>query len=343
MELKFIRTKPVGSIKTAKGLLFLYPDLRPDDFFNVGNGIEELNPKNYIQTLFRHLCHYDEDLPKDKSMPLKPSLSKDDINLLTDEELNKLASIYLENHTHDDSDVKKGDETDIKYIHRLAISQKKRLQEVSDAAMAKYAGLSTISDEVTEQINDSLLAAEALQNSTYHMDDIGLLARKHKSLPTLASPVPNISLEIKRELERLVSVTSQSSDFAIKSHQVQLSINNAIVTSGRETSSLARIGIGLTVVVIVISILSIIFIDSNSQEGLNEKANLLVNKLDLINESINKTTTETKNVSFALQKQNEKIISLSEKNLLQEKTIKRLKARLKALEKAAKHETVPVK
>jgi len=258
MTIKLIRTEPIGSIQTSKGSLVLYPDLRPDDFYSLQQkspNIEKIDPKEYIKTLFQYLCHYEKHLPQGKSMPLKPSLSKDDINSLTGNELNELASIYIKHRRHDEKEIRKDNETDIEYIHRLDIAQRKQLQKASDLAMGKYSGLFTISDTVTQQLSNSLAAAEALQESTYQMDEIGKTARNHKSLAEPISPIPNTSLEIRRELQKLVEVSSLASDFAIKSHEVQLSINSAIVSSGNETSTLTRRGIWLTILVIFISIL----------------------------------------------------------------------------------------
>ena len=343
MTIKLIRTEPIGRLQTSKGTLVLYPDLRPDDFFSLQEetpNIEKIDPKEYIQNLFQYLCHYEEYLPQDRSMPLKPSLSKDDIRYLTDNELNELASIYLKHRRHDEKEIRKDNETDIEYIHRLDTAQRKWLQKASDLAMAKYSGLFTISDTVTQQLSNSLVAAKALQESTSQMEKIGKSARNHKSLTVPISPTPNTSEEIKRELQKLVDVSRLASDFAIKSHNTQLSINDAIVSSGIEANKLTRKNIWLTFAVIAITIilpiLTFFFIDPSNQKFIDKKTSLIVNKLDSINLNLNQTTNETKKLSSSLQKQNNRINELLKKNKTQEEIIKNLKYRLEEIEKKTK-------
>ncbi len=347
MTIKLIRTEPIGKLQTSKGTLVLYPDLRPDDFFSLQEetpNIEKIDPKEYIQNLFQYLCHYEEYLPQDRSMPLKPSLSKDDIRYLTDNELNELASIYLKHRRHDKKEIKKDNESDIEYIHRLDIAQRKRLQEASDLAMAKYSGLFTISDAVAEQITDSLVASKALQESTSQMEEARKSAINHENLAVPIVPIPNTSEEIKRELQKLVKISSQAFNFTTESHETQLSISNAthnvIVSSGNEANKLTRKNIWLTIAVIIITvgvpIFTFFFIDPSNQKFIDKKTSLIVNKLDSINLNLNQTTNETKKLSSSLQKQNNRINELLKKNKTQEEIIKNLKYRLEEIEKKTK-------
>lgn len=166
----------------------------------LGKDVEKSSPNDYVRTLISVSCHPKEKLIDGKYRPNNYSLSLEDANRLSDDDLEKFSFLYLEKNdslyriylttkqptensketldSFEYNDVeynKKDNESYVEYLHRLSVKKEKRETErikklYSDAekTVKQFKEMTGFSKTLQDQINSTLTMGNALRNSFEH-------------------------------------------------------------------------------------------------------------------------------------------------------------------------------
>ncbi|EAU53738.1 hypothetical protein [Mariprofundus ferrooxydans] len=291
--IKLIRQKPIGSIDTAIGKVFLFPDVSVSDLTGISedlaDGIENIESEAYVRVLFRYLCHRENSLDNDKSKPNKPTLTKSDIDMLSVEELEEIASVYLKHNERlykkEETDAETGmrvfgnvehpkedNESNVSYLYRLSVIDHEKRNKQIEAIWKKFSGASNFSSKLTETLSETLHMGDSLKASVERI-------RRASQLPKIAVQPKDLSNELilrqqelyqleeeKRakpfkdlaeRLDLLIDTSTQSAEFMAEANSNQVQIANEIKSSGDSASKFSKWSIFFTVVVISLSIYTI--------------------------------------------------------------------------------------
>lgn len=287
---KILKQRPIGEADTALGELYVYPmTVRGQEELcsALGQEIEKIVPQEFMKELVRFICYPKKSAVGEEN--LKPEnliLNKQDVDKLSKEELELIASTYLDGSdylfreattkTSPDStggtrvsvekgDIKypqQGDESKVEYLHRLCSLEERRHQEDVFKMTNKF---KHFSDQLGKDIRQSLSMGEALRGTlgtvrplavqipSYKsaMKDIGELARQkeEKQLRTLR--------DLAEKMDKLIEQSSLSTEFMIENNRVQAGIAEELKESGDKAAELSRKNIFLTKVVIFLTAASV--------------------------------------------------------------------------------------
>lgn len=288
---KILKQRPIDVINTALGRLFVYPmtfggqeELRSV----LVKEIDKTEPHEFMKELIRFICYPENSAVGEEN--LKPEnivLTQQDVKLLTDEDLEVIASTYLggSDYLYRESTTKtspaqsggtrvsiekegikypqRDNETKVEYLHRLCGIDERKRQEDGLKMTNKF---KLFSDQVGRDIRHTLNMGEALRGTlgtvrpvaveipSYKsaMIDIAELARQKEERQL--RPLHNLA----EKMDKLIEQSSLSTEFIIESNRVQSEIALELKASGDKTTKLSERNILLTKVVIFLTALSIL-------------------------------------------------------------------------------------
>tara|TARA_R110002012_G_scaffold244889_2_gene419866 strand:+ start:279 stop:1397 length:1119 start_codon:yes stop_codon:yes gene_type:complete len=306
------KTPPVSTVETSIGQLSLFSlkvgttrDLRK----SFPDSISEAKPNDYVKTLFTYLYYPSDELKEGKYRPDNRVLSLSDIEELAVTDLANLADTFLQHHKYlyvdgDTDDIKhpRGtDESTIEYIHRLLSLQDEQYRKKLESAFS----IGNFSPEVGGKVSDSIKRASEIAATFKKAKEETvkpIILESTYSLPDV-SEIHRVQEEIRREpfnelgkrLDSLVDVSREAMDYTADSQKIQLQIANEIKAGGETTDRHAKINIGLTLLVITLTIgialwssLSGITFSSEQQKLMDGYSSSIVSSLDLLNANLEK-------------------------------------------------------
>lgn len=237
----------------------------------LGKSISESNPTEFVRKLSRQICFPKESLKENKYKPKEPVLSVDEIASLTEDDLEAIAQVYVENNdylfrklvfeTSNETEagtkvnLDKGEieyprgekESFTQYLTRLSIIQK----EKQTAQFKKlYSGITNFSNTLGENIKKTFLMGNSLKREMESIRPSYLISE---------SGVPNITdltrrieenrlkpfNELASRLDQLIEASAQAVEFSIEANKIQTEIAEEIKSSSDENTKFAEKNIGI--------------------------------------------------------------------------------------------------
>lgn len=193
IDLANIPYKPVGCVNTKIGELCVFSiswgsikELHKE----LDKPIEECEPDKFIRKFTRYICFPKTYIKEDRNKPAKPLLSDDDILSLTDDDLEAIAKVYIENNEYlfkkeivkedkkpDQVTVvsfeygeieypKKENENYIQYLFRLYITHLQKMSKgISETISSIMPDIKSFSSALTDGIKNTLLWGNSLSKT----------------------------------------------------------------------------------------------------------------------------------------------------------------------------------
>lgn len=186
---KLLKQKPVGSIETTLGKLWIFGCSTKDQKEldkTLPHALESTAPEVFARALAQFVCFPDGSLKEDEYKPESPVLTDSDLRELTSEDLDTFARVYVESNEHLFRDIeykstkeadgekrvrvklekihrpRNDDETYVDYLHRLTILERKRQLERLKTLMKPLSGFSS---DLTEGLMKQLARGDALKRA----------------------------------------------------------------------------------------------------------------------------------------------------------------------------------
>ncbi len=239
-------------------------------------GIEKADPKVLIRILIKYVCHPEDKLDEGEYKPSYPSLRDQQINEISEEELETFAEKYLQNNEslfreyidnkkdEDGKEVisfelgeikhpKRGDESYINYLHRLLVIQDKEIFNRNDMISKQF---QTFSDTTLKQIKETFSAGDILKNTL--VDRFSKDKLLHLTVPEITSftntdnlYIPPPGTTVSDKVNELISVSEESGRFLVRMNETQTIIANELNKSGKQTFY-------LSLTVLIVTLISLI-------------------------------------------------------------------------------------
>jgi len=291
---KLLNNEPYACIPTAIGELCIFSitvgsqiELHKD----IAKPIDDCEPTEFVRQLSRHICFPKESLREHKYKPDKPLLSATDVSSLTEEDLEAISKIYVENNeylskklilktrqnekgetiTHGEYGEieypKDKNETFTKYLTRLSAKHDEKQRKQMEEMFGSISGLGSFSRTLGDSIKNTLSWGNSLSKameSIRPIRDSALLRNVEPSIPPINWAEMEKIREEKRlrpfnelasQLDELIDVSAQSAEFLIEANKIQTGIAGEIKSSGDETTRFAKKNVNLSIVVIVLTVL----------------------------------------------------------------------------------------
>jgi len=314
--------------------------------------LKKLSSKELFKLYLPYFAYLEKDLQKTKlKRPKDYLLKQEDVDKLSDNELEALAEIFMEYNSYlyeksetatkhkedgtlvlnldkevDEDLIKRDDETYIDWFYRLILHQDKKEREQMKAFTSSFSSIVSKDMFKTIKMGKSLSnTLKSIKNSSYLKPSI----REHN----IDVPVIDfIDIERKKEERRLAPFIELSSkmDAMVKAEQqtvlymeqtnlTQANIDSELKSSSKTTNRISKLNIFLTLVVIGLTVYTIWF---------SKDSKILIDTNKNIKYSINETNKNINNLANTLIMQNEiqnKKIDLLQKELRTLKMIKKEK------------------
>jgi hypothetical protein len=307
------RKQSFGSIHTTIGELKIFSisiggmiALKKD----LGKPIKECEPTDFIRHFICYVCFPLNSLKEGGYPSSNSKLSLEDISMLTENELDKIAEIFINGNEYlfkkytfkeklsdeakpvfvaelnDIKYQKNENENFIKYLLRLFINEE---EERKNSLEKAYAGINSFSKTLSEEIKNTLKLGEGIKesfNSNLFIPDNFREPIIPKMPEIHLTKQDHLFVEISSILDKLVKESIQSKNFLVKSNEIQTKIAAEINASGKKN-------VNLTWLVILISVVSLLFAfwrsfteNKNQRETTYKNINLIASKLDEINRNL---------------------------------------------------------
>ncbi len=295
----------------------------------LGTDFEKIDTEKYIKTLIKFICHKEETL-KDTDKPKEVSLTKSEIEKLSNEDIEAIAKNYVNSNEYlfrerisDSKKTKEGDniissklgdiefpkkenETYVDYLFRLEIEQNKKIKQAFENSFGK---ISSFSKSIQDSIRATASLGESFKNSInaiqfpkisniepvipkYLKVDVSSISKRISEMEQ--QPMRVVSTGI----DELIEINAKSLEFLTETNRTQTLIANEIKASSITSSKLTRWNIVISIVVLLISLSALVIsIRSNKQTDTNNSnyVKTIVNGIEKINkntEDINKNTSQ---------------------------------------------------
>ncbi|RTE64247.1 hypothetical protein EH243_18335 [Amphritea opalescens] len=259
---------------------------------NLNSSLGDCIPADFIRNLCVYICFPKDRLKEEKYKPDKPILTNEDVSKLTEDELEKIAGIYIDNNEYlfkkrefKEKKNEKGEivnyeeyneiehprneeETNISYLYRLSILEKEKYKKHMEDMFKSVSGIDSFSSNLTDSIKNTLTMGDSLSNA---MESI-----RATSMPKLR-PIERESLrkdfakkerdkeerrlqpfnELSNRLDQLIESSVQASDFMVEANKIQTQIASEIKVSGDLTDKHSRKNILLSVIVITLTVIGL--------------------------------------------------------------------------------------
>ncbi|MGO9620306.1 MAG: hypothetical protein ACLPT6_02735, partial [Desulfobaccales bacterium] len=324
---KALQIEPFGCVITTIGELCLFSiswGNQVEFRKQLGKSINEWDPAEFLRKYVRYVCFPKASLKEGKYKPDKPVLTDNEISSLTDDDLEKIAELYVVNNPYlfkelitktekndkgemvfsgEYGDVeypKNEDETYTQYLFRLFIKKDEKESKLVGKTISSMIGLKTFSNGLGKSIQNTLSWGDSLRKT---MESIRLA--ETPAIVHFETVSPEIDLtelarikeqnrlrpfkDIAERLDKLIDASAQASEFMITANEIQTRIAGEIKSSADETRTFSKSNIILTIVVILLALFAIW--QSNRDANIRrietkEYINLLVGSLNKIDSSI---------------------------------------------------------
>lgn len=254
----------------------------------LGKEIDNTDPREFVRALTRFVCFPESSVPEEKLKPENTVLNQDGVEKLSDEDLELIATTYLNANdylyresitkTSDDPNggtrlsIEKGEikypqlesETKVEYLHRISGLNEVSRQESTLKMANKFRHFS---DKLGKDIRNTLSLGEAFRRT------LGTVKPIAYEIPALKSNFDDIVKQVKEKEERqlrplkdlsekmdkLVEQSMLASDFMVENNRVQAGIAEELKESGDKAAGFSKDNLFLTKIVIAITIISILF------------------------------------------------------------------------------------
>jgi hypothetical protein len=364
MKINIPKIKPYKIIQSNIGDLAIF-SLTIRDKINIeekfDNNLDEVETDEYISEFVRYACHKKEVLEESQEKPPEITLKEEDIKLLTDNDLELISRIYIENNEYlfkkaiketkkgeDGIDVnstkygevifpKNEDENYREYLLRLEVGYLKR---ISESFKNSFGNLTSFSKGIQESLKNTISIGEQLNKSlkaaqSFNRPSVKPIFSTPKFINEdfVVKPVKNNLIPIKEiaeRLDQLVEINSESTKFMIEANKLQTRIAEEIKESNNSSTRLSKINILIALIVLVVSILSFafsIYTVRNSNNNNTQNIEKAINELKSINERIGNNNRNFDQVREQLIILENQVDSISNKNKELEKELKILKSK----------------
>lgn len=291
---KIFRKRPIASIQTSLGIVYVYPLTLGDKEKlkkNLGKAIESCNSKEFVKNLFVFTCFPEESvLDEEKLKPENPVFTLEKISKLADPELEEIAKAYVVNNEwgftkQRDEEGKEitylesgeilqpqnSDENSIDYLFRLFSifeeQEQKRYKKM--IGMASLPDLFT--DDLGKKIRETLDMGARLSES---LEPFRAATVKGQNSIKPIQALPSIDFEeihrsategrerpfkeLGNKLDQVTATVAKVANFVVAANETQMQIVAEIKSSSNSANAAAENDIKLTKTVIIISVVSLL-------------------------------------------------------------------------------------
>ena len=306
-----LKMEPIDRVETNIGILSIFSISVGDQkslLEKLGASIKECSPQAFIKNFAIFACYPEVNLKDRKYKPDKPVLSLEDIEKLTEVELEDIAKAYVKGNEYlfkkhefkkkindKDEEVhfseyneiehpKEDNESYIHYLHRLSClegeTQKERIKSIVDS----LTNLNGFSKSLSSGIAKNLILGESLTKSLEAARNIPRVEISSVSTPSKHIDWGDIERKkekVRREpfedlaqrLDQLIDSSIQASEFMIETNRIQTGIATEIKTGGDATDRHAKKNIKLTNVVIALTVVGLLFTAWSNLSGVSFSEN----------------------------------------------------------------------
>lgn len=181
--------KPLGSVDSSIGKLAVYAPSHKDTTelgSSCGSSIDSCEPIEFARRLLTYICYPTEALSEDESKPDSPKLARQDVDRLTEDEVDKIAGLYLEHEEYlyrklvRETKTDSGDkpvtsasygeiehprnpgESNIQYLHRLHVLQDAAFKRQMESLTKSILSGAKFSSDLSKKIEGTLSLGESL-------------------------------------------------------------------------------------------------------------------------------------------------------------------------------------
>lgn len=290
MDLKeLFKQKPFYSIETSIGKLCLFSISYKDQIkleTRFPGNEKSIDSCELARAMLKFTSFPEDFLLEDRDKPDSPVLEEDDLDKLTEQDLEKFAKCYVEHHPdlfresmwekeeaedgkvlskHVLGDIeheKNEKESYLQYLTKLWVIQREKHRKQTEKMLGQVGGFSS---RLTESIKDNLFQGTSLMGA---MEDLrrnlpGLTEFEEPKLQALDLSESHRAMEEARQrpfnelaerLDQLIELSLQASDFAIKSNSIQTQVASEIKKSGDNSTKYSKANVILSVFIILLSI-----------------------------------------------------------------------------------------
>lgn len=280
---KHIGPQPLGKVKeSALGplLVFSLSFGELQKFYkDLGKTVRDVSPSTLAKTLSIYTCFPETSLEEPQRKPTTPVLSKEKVEELTEQDLEAIAQVYVENSPdRSGTPSREPEESNLLYLQRYLIAQEQQLSE----QMAKLlAPLSMFSKNLRSTIGATLARGEAIKESVSP-----IVPARVRLIPEEFTKINYQEIEEKRlapfrelrdRLDAIVSVVGTATEFQVEAHKTQVGIAEELKTSGDKAGKFSKYNIWLSSAVLVIAVItlaaSIVFRSADTATSRRDSSN----------------------------------------------------------------------
>lgn len=249
---------------------------------------EDCDPTDFIRNLCVYICFPKDSLKEEKYKPDDPVLTDEDVSKLTEDDLEKIAGIYIENNEYlfkklefKKKKNEKGEtvnygeyneiehprnknETNISYLYRLSILEMQKHKKQMEDMFKSVSGLGNFSSKLTDSIKNTLTMGDSLRKALESIRPINMPELRPIEREPLNIDFAKIERdkeerrlqpfnELSNRLDQLIESSVQASEFMIEANKIQTRIASEIKASGDLTDKHARKNIVLSSIVIALT------------------------------------------------------------------------------------------
>jgi len=238
------------------------------------------------------VCFPKGSLKEEKYKPDNPILTDKDVNELTEDELEKIAGIYIDNNEYlfrklefkkkknDKGEVvhygeyseiehpRNEGETNISYLYRLSVLEIDKRKKQMEDMFKSVSGLGSFSSSLTDSIKNTLTMGDSLSKALESIRPISVpelrpIEREpfHLDWAKIERDKEERRLqpfnELANRLDHLIESSVQASEFMIEANKIQTRIASEIKASGDLTDKHSRKNILLSGIVIALTAISL--------------------------------------------------------------------------------------
>ena len=292
---KMYNHEPFECIHTAIGELCIFSiscGSQTELYKEIAKPISECEPKEFIKFLISYICFSKTSLKEGKYKPDNSQLTNDDVSSLTDDDLEAIAKVYVENNedlfkklifNNEKNDAgetiykseyggieypRYENESYIQYLLRLSVKSEEKQRKLMEDMFGSVLGLKNFSNKLVDNIKNTLSLGDSLKKT---MESIRLPHELSGKPPIVM--IPNINWseidrkneerrlrpfnELADRLDQLIDVSAQATEFMIEANKIQTKIAEEIKSSSDETRKFSKKNIILTIAVIILTAISI--------------------------------------------------------------------------------------
>lgn len=155
---------------------------------NLDSSLEDCLPADFIRNLCVYVCFPKDSLKEEKYKPDNPVLTIEDVKNLTEDELERIAGIYIDNSEYlfkklefkkknDKGEIvnyreyneiehpRNEEETNISYLYRLSVLEIEERKKQMEDLFKSVSGLGNFSSALTDSIKNTLTMGDSLSKA----------------------------------------------------------------------------------------------------------------------------------------------------------------------------------